>query len=573
VKKRLILFTAAFFLFSAGAAWSIDVQNFKPAMGTQNLLTLYTSGNYTQGQFGFSLISSYASDPLIFKFPNNQKDLKVIEQMYTTELSGAVGIFDWWEIGVSGNYATVAGKDLDKQLNPDFPETTLVMDSGPGDMRAYMKFRVLENKPGSIGIAIVPLASFPTGKAETYTGAKAVDAGGRLVIDKRFDRVNIVVNGGYMRMGDHDGVDYRFDPTGRAEFGAGVTILAHKHIELLAEIFGRTVDYHIEELDPETPTEALGAAKFFAGPVHFTVGGGAGMNSGMGNPKWRGFAGVAVTWPPQNRGVPKPQQLVPAANVDPKTIDSDHDGLTDYDEKNITRTDPMNPDTDGDGLKDGDEVRKTKTNPLKADTDGDGLSDFEEVKVYYTNALKVDSDGDSLSDGAEVKQYRTNPNDPDTDHDGVPDNTDGAPLEPETVNGILDEDGIPEVILAKRPSGVTLTDSMIFLPQKLMFAGPNNDKLEKFSAAELKDIALLLAEYPNIKIEIQGHTAPTANKVADIDLSTRQSRAVYEALLKEKVAGSRMAFKGYGGSFPIASNATPEGQAKNSRIDFVITEK
>lgn len=37
--------------------------------------------------------------------------------------------------------------------------------------------------------------------------------------------------------------------------------------------------------------------------------------------------------------------------------DSDHDGLTDYEETHIYGTDPANPDTDGDGMPDGDEVR------------------------------------------------------------------------------------------------------------------------------------------------------------------------------------------------------------------------
>ena len=43
--------------------------------------------------------------------------------------------------------------------------------------------------------------------------------------------------------------------------------------------------------------------------------------------------------------------------------DSDHDGLSDFEEVNIFGTDSNNPDTDGDGMKDGDEVKKGR-NPL-----------------------------------------------------------------------------------------------------------------------------------------------------------------------------------------------------------------
>jgi len=45
------------------------------------------------------------------------------------------------------------------------------------------------------------------------------------------------------------------------------------------------------------------------------------------------------------------------------TVDSDHDGLTDWDEKHTYHTDPTNPDSDDDGFTDGDEVDQG-TNPL-----------------------------------------------------------------------------------------------------------------------------------------------------------------------------------------------------------------
>jgi len=53
--------------------------------------------------------------------------------------------------------------------------------------------------------------------------------------------------------------------------------------------------------------------------------------------------------------------------VDISVLDSDGDGLTDYQETEIWGTDPYNPDTDGDGYSDFDEI-KAGYNPL-----GDGL--------------------------------------------------------------------------------------------------------------------------------------------------------------------------------------------------------
>jgi hypothetical protein len=55
------------------------------------------------------------------------------------------------------------------------------------------------------------------------------------------------------------------------------------------------------------------------------------------------------------------------------------------------------------------------------DTDGDGLSDWDELNVHGTDPTNWDSDGDRQSDGYELNVLGTNPNNWDTDGDGVPD--------------------------------------------------------------------------------------------------------------------------------------------------------
>jgi hypothetical protein len=59
-------------------------------------------------------------------------------------------------------------------------------------------------------------------------------------------------------------------------------------------------------------------------------------------------------------------------------------------------------DTDQDGLSDAQEF-SLGTNPRLVDSEGDGLSDWEEVSIFGTNPLKADTDGDSYPDGEEVQ--------------------------------------------------------------------------------------------------------------------------------------------------------------------------
>jgi len=104
------------------------------------------------------------------------------------------------------------------------------------------------------------------------------------------------------------------------------------------------------------------------------------------------------------------------------TLDTDGEGLTDYQELCILGTDETNPDTDGDTVNDA--VETNGGNPI--DTDGDGIID----------ALDTDDDGDSVL---------TINEDPNGDNDPTNDNTDGDTL-PNYLDPDDDGDSLPSVL-------------------------------------------------------------------------------------------------------------------------------
>ena len=74
-------------------------------------------------------------------------------------------------------------------------------------------------------------------------------------------------------------------------------------------------------------------------------------------------------------------------DTNPFSVDTDEDGLNDYDEINIYKTNPIYYDTDGDEMGDGTEI-SSGLNALIPDTDGDGLTDNYEV---VTQQVRLDS--------------------------------------------------------------------------------------------------------------------------------------------------------------------------------------
>jgi OOP family OmpA-OmpF porin len=68
-----------------------------------------------------------------------------------------------------------------------------------------------------------------------------------------------------------------------------------------------------------------------------------------------------------------------------------------------------------------------------------------------------------------------------------------------------------------------------------------------------------LKKYPEIVIEVRGHTDSTGSKQRNQVLSQRRAESVLQFLKDHGVTNS-MSAKGYGEELPIASNATPQGR-------------
>ena len=95
---------------------------------------------------------------------------------------------------------------------------------------------------------------------------------------------------------------------------------------------------------------------------------------------------------------------------------------------------------------------------------------------------------------------------------------------------------------------------------------PNSMDILKKAADTLKAAA------DGIKVEIGGHTDNAGNPGSNMKLSEARANAVMETLVKLGVTAAMLTARGYGDTKPVESNDTPEGKAKNRRMEFSVVQ-
>ncbi len=96
----------------------------------------------------------------------------------------------------------------------------------------------------------------------------------------------------------------------------------------------------------------------------------------------------------------------------------------------------------------------------------------------------------------------------------------------------------------------------------------DSDVITAAGRALLDEVAVALRQFPDVRVEIGGHTDDTGSEEYNLDLSRRRAEAVLAYLLDQGEGTERFVVVGYGEGVPVADNATAEGRARNRRIEF-----
>ena len=85
-------------------------------------------------------------------------------------------------------------------------------------------------------------------------------------------------------------------------------------------------------------------------------------------------------------------------------------------------------------------------------------------------------------------------------------------------------------------------------------------------------LSTFLAQNPNTKVLIEGHTDSVGSDDYNIGLSERRARAVATELESRGTPDSQIQTLGRGKDMPVATNGTPEGRQQNRRVEIVFSD-
>ncbi|PRP92184.1 Outer membrane porin F precursor [Enhygromyxa salina] len=216
------------------------------------------------------------------------------------------------------------------------------------------------------------------------------------------------------------------------------------------------------------------------------------------------------------------------------------------------------------------DVRDNLTNRIGV---GEGVTHSPEILLGLSVTLNRksekplrDRDGDGIPDRDDQCPREPGPAPsgcpPDADQDEIPDDEDKCPTEPETKNGFDDDDGCPDIVPSEFADLAGILEGINFDSDK--------DKIKKESKPILDRAVEVLQQYPQVRIEISGHTDSNGGYEHNVDLSQRRAEAVKQYLIDNDIDGGRIETRGAGPNEPIDTNDTKAGRAENRRIEVKI---
>ena len=94
--------------------------------------------------------------------------------------------------------------------------------------------------------------------------------------------------------------------------------------------------------------------------------------------------------------------------------------------------------------------------------------------------------------------------------------------------------------------------------------------IKKEYLPELKHFIDFLKDYPNISVEISGHTDSDGGEKSNMLLSSNRAKSIKNHMIKKGISADRISTVGYGETVPKYPNDSDEHKSLNRRIEAKI---
>ena len=101
----------------------------------------------------------------------------------------------------------------------------------------------------------------------------------------------------------------------------------------------------------------------------------------------------------------------------------------------------------------------------------------------------------------------------------------------------------------------------------------NQAQLKPGGVREMQKLADVLKDNPQRTVSVEGFTDSTGTASYNQELSERRAETVRDTLAGMGVSADRITTRGYGRSFPVATNGTEAGRQLNRRVEVVISDE
>ncbi|MDP3279327.1 MAG: OmpA family protein [Deltaproteobacteria bacterium] len=554
-----------------GRVTAMDVNQFEPSASGRALLTLDRASVPSHLTFTAGLWANYAYRPLVLGGGTTTTD--IVRHDFRGEVHASLALFQFLEFsaamplavthhvegalaplcGAAGPYLALMVDCNRGELAAEQQRATSFRSGdarvsvkvpilrGPWEFAARMQFAV---PFGSIGVAQSPSAA-----GQAFSSANSMTVMPQLLLSRQFQRVLFVANLGY-RFRERTGIAAGSNPLvidDEIQWGAGARFAITERVGISGDLHGRMGTFFgSAPLLTSWPVElALGAQAQLSPTISLDLGARSGVPGGYGVPTIGVFGGLRVS----------------LAGRTCLNGPEDYDGFEDNDYCG-------DPDNDADGVPDA--LDRCPNDP----EDRDGVLDEDGCPDPDNDADGILDDDDRCPTEAEDRDGNADTDgcpDPDNDGDGIPDTRDECINDPEDLDNYQDEDGCPEP--GPAPVVVTRTESRLLLSQRIYFEY-DSDVIRNVSFDILNEVGSTIRRSPDIGLlRIEGHTDSAGVAQYNLDLSYRRARAVVEYLVQRGVERPRLEFRGFGSQRLAVADDSPDAQALNRRVEFVIVNQ